>query len=375
VRHQEELSMTSAKDLARRAAARIGRTAALSVALVLAFGLPAANAQTSSRPRPIGAATSGSLVQNAVFNGYDAGYARGTAEARSAREFTPRGGGVFLAATTGYRSTLGSFEEYRGAFRRAYERGYADGYHGRDPDLGSMAPPVSGYSEIPADGRALPERKPTMDAFGAAATNGYDAGHKKGADDRKRGAGFSYTDSIGYIAATEGYSDSLGDRVLYVTMFRQVFARGYSDGYHGRAPIVEAGRVYDRAQRLDAPRRGMTESEVTELAVANGYHAGFERGASNVRARQTLAYRGDEAYRKATDGFDKAWDLQNYREAFRQGYELGYSDGYRQRPRDGGYEELYERHRDRETGSSARSGRTYESREDRPSIVVYGAGA
>jgi hypothetical protein len=326
--------MTNIGDFTYRASAHTGRTAALSVVLVLGFGTVAAEAQTIHDNGDRVAAVSDHLSQNAVYNGYGAGYARGSRDSVSLVGFEPRGDEIFEQGTNGYSAEMGPVVQYRSGFRQAYERGYGDGYHGRGRDLSMVIPPVPSHPGVAIEGSG-------KDVFGAAATNGYNAGYKYGADARRGSGSFAYHDAAIYKNATEGFGVDMGGRIQYQSMFRLLYARGYSDGFNGRMRMENVGLVFGRDERVEPKSAPPEPVDVAQFATATGYHHGYERGISNKRAGQSLAYRSDEAYYEATTGYENGWDKKSYRTAFRSGYLKGYSDGYRRRARNKVYEDVY----------------------------------
>jgi hypothetical protein len=80
--------------------------------------------------------------------------------------------------------------------------------------------------------------------------------------------------------------------------------------------------------------QGNQRGDIRQVAAANGYSAGFERGERDRRSRQGFNFRNDTAYQRATAGYQNSWGrLNDYRTYFRQGYVQGYNDGYNNRAR------------------------------------------
>jgi hypothetical protein len=329
--------MTRIRDAAYRTLASKGRTAVLAAIFVLGLGPGAVEARTNHQHDHPSAAEGEDLGQTAIYYGYGEGYACGDRDSLSGAEFKPRSGEVFQRGSSGYTAEMGAIGEYQSGFRQAYERGYEDGYHGRDRDLAMMIPPVPNPPGVEPAGF-------DSHAFGAAATNGYNAGYTYGAEARKGGGNFAYHDEEIYKTATQGYSANMGGQSQYQSVFRQVFSRGYSDGFNGRAPTANVGMIHGRDENPQPIPVRTEPIDVAQLAMANGYHEGFESGESNKRAGQSFAYRNDDAYFQGTIGYQPGWDKRIYRTAFRKGYLIGYNDGYRRRSRNSAYEDIYTRH-------------------------------
>jgi hypothetical protein len=357
--------MTSINDSATRVIARTVRVAALSAALVFGLGAPAAHSETTQFRDDQKVASGELLDQSASYNGYSEGYARGARDLKSVADFKPQSSEIFQEATSGYSSDLGPLGQYQSSFRSAYERGYSDGYHGRDRTLASMLPPTS--SPPTNEDRGSWSDTETFstsgsDVYGAAATNGYNAGYKRGAEAKRWGTRSDNDRDETYQTATDGYGVDMGGRSEYQRVFRQVYARGFSDGYDGRPQLSDISQVYSRDGQRDPPLESMSLDDIARVAIANGYHEGFERGTSNKRSGQAVAYRRYGTYQQATIGYDRAWDLQSYQRNFRKGYERGYGDGYGRRSRNNTYEDTYAHHRAHRYDDH--SDRDYDTRED-----------
>jgi hypothetical protein len=336
--------MTNNIEFRFRGLPRKGRTAALSILLALVFGTVAVTAQTLNHHLDQVAAADSRLDQNAIFNGYGAGYAHGDRDSISGVNFKPRRDDVFTQGTSGYSSEMGSVQQYQSGFRQAYERGYTDGYNGRDRDLAMMVPPIPSAPGIALERYDGAPNASSRGAYAAAATNGYNAGYKRGAEARGQRASYAYQEDAIYQQATEGYGVDMGGRGEYQSNFRQVYSRGYSDGFNGRAHVSDAGQVYGGDDQPTPTSESTDPIDVTQLAIANGYHHGFERGSSITRAGQTFAYRSQEIYRVGLSGYEPGWDKQSYFKSFRKGYEIGHRDGYRRLARNIVYEGIYAQH-------------------------------
>lgn len=71
-----------------------------------------------------------SLVAQADQSGYQTGFADGVRDARNGLGYHPRRDRKY-AETPGYSPAMGPYGPYRDNFRRAYLRGYAEGFRGR----------------------------------------------------------------------------------------------------------------------------------------------------------------------------------------------------------------------------------------------------
>jgi hypothetical protein len=340
--------MTSIHDSIDRATIRTVGVGALAVALVFGLGAPAAHSETTQFQDEQKTSDSDRLDQTASYNGYNEGYTRGASDLKAVADFEPQNSEAFQQATSGYSSEMGQLGQYQSSFRSAYERGYSDGYHGRERTLASMLPPTPSdpRDENRGNWPDIEEAASSgSDVYGAAATNGYNAGYKRGAEAKRWGVRSDYDRNETYQTATEGYGLDMGGRGEYQRVFRQVYARGFSDGYDGRTQISDISQVYSRDEQRDPPPENMSLGDIAQVGIANGYHAGFARGTSNKRSGQAVAYKHDGSYQQATIGYDRAWDLQSYQRDFRQGYERGYEDGYGRRSRNTTYEDTYTHHR------------------------------
>ena len=71
---------------------------------------------------------------------------------------------------------------------------------------------------------------------------------------------------------------------------------------------------------------------VRDIAINNGYRAGFNEGRDDRADGNRYDYHDEGEYRDATSGYRNEYgDRDLYRRYFRQGYERGYRDGYENR--------------------------------------------
>lgn len=344
--------MLRISDFMHRVTTRTVSAVALSAALALGLGSPIVQAQ-SRHDGDLATAQSTFLIQSAIFNGYGAGYERGAADSRSGASFDSQYGDTYQQATSGYDTDMGSAVQYQDGFRTAFSQGYSDAFRGRERDPESTVPPVRPVrrSELPAwYNQNVPlgtgPSSNGRDVFNVAQTNGYNAGYTRGIEDKNRRAAYDYQNDGTYQSAEQGYDERSGDRSTYQSAFRLVFARGYSDGYNGRDRYSDLGQISDYDDRRDPAPRRLSSYDILQIATANGYHEGFERGISSRNARQSSAYKRDEAYQRATGGYDNNWNVARaYQTSFRQGYARGFSDGYYRRTRNNVYEGTYNERR------------------------------
>jgi hypothetical protein len=233
-----------------RASAFVSRAIALSA--VLAVGLGAAPPALAQRitDGDQTAARRTYHTQIAVFNGYRAGFERGTGDSGSGARFAPKQGTMFREATHGHTLDLGPAGRYQRVFRGAYTRGYSDAFNGRGLDPASSIAPLvvhppstllSWYfGNVP---RVDDPGSTGGDLLSVAGTHGYTAGYTQGIEDRKRGETFEYRRHETYLTASRGYDRRIGDRSRYQSVFRQVYSRGYSDGFNGRPHYSEFGPI------------------------------------------------------------------------------------------------------------------------------------
>jgi hypothetical protein len=224
---------------------------------------------------------------------------------------------------------MGPLGDYQRAFRDAYARGYDDGRagHARDP-LANVPPtppePVLTSGILP---RGADEVGDSLLVFASA--KGYDAGYTKGTDDRARGASYGYRGDEIYREATKGADEGLDDGNPYRGMFRQLYARGYSDGFNGRArytdetPLAD-GRHDSRGEAAVDPGRALRQ------AADAGYRNGYARGGlDREQGRQKPNPKRHDAYEFALDGWKPvAGDQSAYKREFRRGFVRGYDDGF-----------------------------------------------
>jgi hypothetical protein len=335
--------MTAIRESVYRTVARTGCAVAFSAVLAVGLGAPSARAQTShDHDRTT---TAGEyLVRSASFNGYSDGFDQGARDLKIGPDFKPQFDESFLRAETGYTRDMGPFADYQSAFRQAYSRGYDDAHYSRDRNPAMNLPPAPPEPLYLAAQSGPRTEVPGGRSLGVASAKGYDAGYMQGAEDRRSGASYGYREETIYRAATDGYHPDLGDETRYQVVFRQIYARGYSDGFNGRARYTDTA-ILAEADHPDQTLPSESRSDVLGIAIASGYHEGFEQGTLDRKAHRSFGYRDYETYRQATTGHDSGRNLEpDYKTTFRQGYAGGYKAGYYGRTRNQIYEDRYDQH-------------------------------
>jgi hypothetical protein len=305
--------MTTIRECVYRTAVRTGCAVAFSAVLAVGLGAPPARAQTSHDSDRYATGID-HLTRSTSYNGYTDGFARSAEYLKSGAVFVVLIDLTFLRAESGYTPDMGPFADYQSAFRRAYTRGYSDAHYGRDHDPAMNVSPAS-----PEPGALNEGDGPRTDALGGdspgvASANGYDAGYEQGAGDSRRGASYAYRENEIYRAATDGYNPALGDETRYQVVFRQTYARGYSDGFNGRAYYTEtAVEAHGRGDRRDHPRaaddsrrrRTVDSNPAVRQAADSGYRNGHERWQYNHQIGARNPNPQDHgAYQFALDGWE-----------------------------------------------------------------------
>jgi len=72
------------------------------------------------------------MLQNAVNNGYEQGFYAGQADRSDGWGFNPNQSYGYQDAAYGYDSYYVGLDDYQYYFREGFERGYQDGYYGRN---------------------------------------------------------------------------------------------------------------------------------------------------------------------------------------------------------------------------------------------------
>lgn len=153
---------------------------------------------------------------------------------------------------------------------------------------------------------------------------GYEAGLERGEADARARVAFNYTRDPDYQRADIGYSRDLTSVDRYRRVFRQGFAMGYEEGYHGYADTRSVRRPPDMTG--DA-RRAASIDIAYEFGFADGYKAGVEDIRDNDRFQPT----DHDAYRDADRGYERRFgDRDRYKAEYRNGFHAGYTRGYRE---------------------------------------------
>jgi hypothetical protein len=317
--------MTTIRESLYRTVARTGCAVAFSAVLAVGLGAPSARAQTShDHDRSAGGREY--LNLSAAYNGYSDGFTRGAEDLKIGPDFKPQHDVTFLRAETGYTSDMGPLGDYQSAFRRAYSRGYADAHSGRERDPGMNLPPSPPEPGTPGG--------PGGSSLSVASAAGYDSGHAKGIEDRKSGVSYGYREDEIYRRATRGYYPSLGEETRYQMVFRQIYARGYSDGFNGRERYTDteiAIQTDELVQALPSASRSETDAiPIDSRPSESGYRTGHERGAHDRQIGTTKPNpQGHGAYQFALDGWDSTLgDRSAYQQEYRTSFVRGYDDGF-----------------------------------------------
>jgi hypothetical protein len=212
-------------------------------------------------------------------------------------------------------------------------------------------------------GQSRGRRMSSADARRIAAINGYAEGYEHGARDRQGRSSFNYKNGDAYRRAGNGYDENFGSERDYQNVFRQGFAKGYSDAYYGRQrnrSYNNRGRGYNGRQRqndqyntnpgygrnsngndgayhngryYDDREGNLDRQEVTRRAAQQGYTDGFARGQydNSIGARQPKP-QGHGAYQTAFNGWNPEWgSARSFQQSYRQYFMQGYEDGFGRR--------------------------------------------
>jgi hypothetical protein len=201
-----------------------------------------------------------------------------------------------------------------------------------------VAAMVSALALVPASLALAQSRPYVSQAYG----EGLDRGVKAGEEDSRRGDSFAFADEGDYRSADAGYRSQYGPREWYRDEFRRGYEAGYRTGYSRFAPAPYQNDPWyggnPRNPRNPStpydPRQPYGTPYQTDLAVANGYNDGYERGLDDGHDRRRFDPVGEGRYRSGNHGYDKQYGPKDvyqmrYREAFRSGYQRGYDDGKR----------------------------------------------
>lgn len=148
---------------------------------------------------------------------YDAGHrdglAHGEDDARHRRDRRIDRDGDYRSADDGYRREYGDRENYRRAFRQAYETGYTEGFNrvARSEGFGAH------------EGRSRP-----------AVQNGYRDGLEVGRGDARDGQRLDPRRAKWYRNGDRDYDRRYGSRDDYKRDYRAGFRQGYEEGFRSR---------------------------------------------------------------------------------------------------------------------------------------------
>lgn len=188
------------------------------------------------------------LRQTALNAGFNEGSKEGRNDRSRNRYRNYDDFSAYRDATKDYSSRFGDRDLYRRYFRVAFEHGYdaenPNGYNNgdyrnRDRDRNDNRDRDRDRDRDRNDNR----RGRNWDRYGqyggsfqlrqTALNAGYNAGIKRGREDRRRNREHSLSDFSEYRDANTDYSSRLGDRELYRRYFREGFENGYNDGWNG----------------------------------------------------------------------------------------------------------------------------------------------
>ena len=197
---------------------------------------------------------------------------------------------------------------------------------------------VSALALTPASLAFAQYRPYQSEAYG----QGLERGVRAGEEDSRRGQSFLFADESDYRSADAGYRSQYGPRELYRDEFRRGYEAGYRTGYsrYARGPAQNDPWYGDPRYGGDPrnpttpydPRQPYAGTYQSDLAVANGYNDGYERGLDDGHDRRRFDPVGEGRYRSGDHGYDRRYGPKEvyemrYRESFRSGYQRGYDDG------------------------------------------------
>lgn len=166
-------------------------------------------------------------------------------------------------------------------------------------------------------------------AIESAYENGYRAVLEQGLRDARENRRYDHARHCAYRSGSWGYDRRYGSRDDYRRAFRQGFAAGYSDGYNrwrgGRA-VPRRDPYYGRSPGYPSSRYGYGYSK----AFDRGYREGFDKGRDDARDNDRYDPRRHKWYREGDRGYDRDdGPREQYKAAYRDGFLRGYDDGYR----------------------------------------------
>lgn len=212
------------------------------------------------------------------------------------------------------------------------------------------------YRDVYGNGRNVNTNR--NDIQRQAISNGYSEGFEEGTRARRDRRGSDFRRSSPYKSARGGYNRSWNAERDYQSWFRQGFERGFNDAFNGRGRNNGYGNAnggyygnnggynngnyngggygYGGNYGYDNGRGDLSQNEVAQRGLQNGYYAGIQRGRYDAQQRNQQNPQGHGAYQFAFDGYDREWgSAQTYQQSYRNGFLRGYQEGYGQRG--GGY--------------------------------------
>jgi hypothetical protein len=169
----------------------------------------------------------------------------------------------------------------------------------------------------------------------SAYDEGYREGIRAGEQDARRGDRFAYQDEGDFRRGDNGYHRSFGDRERYRQIFRDGFARGYSDGYSRYARNDRRPGPYPSqgpySQRGGYGGWGGGGGSYASPAFGNGAQDGYEKGLEDARKNRSFDPRRHSWYRSGDRHFEGRYGSRDhYKDVYRQGFQQGYERGYRE---------------------------------------------
>jgi hypothetical protein len=180
---------------------------------------------------------------------------------------------------------------------------------------------------------------------------GLERGVRAGEEDGRKRESFSFADESDYRSADAGYRSQYGPREWYRDEFRRGYEAGYRTGFSRYSQTPYQNDPWYGDPRSNDPRYGDPRDrnvpydsrqpynvpypqQQRDLAVANGFNDGYERGLDDGHDRRRFDPVGESRYRSGDHGYERRYGPKDvyqmrYRESFRSGYQRGYDDGRR----------------------------------------------
>jgi len=173
----------------------------------------------------------GTAFSNGYNQGYPQGYEQGRADKGACKECPDPDVPHVKYPHCGCHDEVAE-HEFKGAFRTGFERGYLDGFHGREqqPLLAADATSAPAPTEMArADVATETERTSPSSVW----QNGYKIGYEGGQADQSACKKSDYDDAPGYHDHPEVECDSCMSKERAERRYKAGFKEGYEDGYNG----------------------------------------------------------------------------------------------------------------------------------------------